>query len=66
MPWVGLQCVIVVFPDHTNLLFFLFSCIAKKQIFKKINAMRANIKLLDFHNVLNAPSYSFPCSVCPH
>ena len=21
MPWFGLQCVIVVFPDHTNLLF---------------------------------------------
>ena len=21
MPWVGLQCVIVVFPDHTYLLF---------------------------------------------
>ena len=20
--WVGLQCVIVVFPDHTHLLFF--------------------------------------------
>ena len=22
VPWVGLQCVIVVFPDHTRLLFF--------------------------------------------
>ena len=21
MPWVGLQCVIVVFPDHTHLRF---------------------------------------------
>ena len=21
VPWVGLQCMIVVFPDHTNLLF---------------------------------------------
>ena len=21
MPWDGLQCVIVVFPDHTHLLF---------------------------------------------
>ena len=21
VPWVGLQCVIVVFPDHTQLLF---------------------------------------------
>ena len=25
VPWVGLQCVIVVFPDHTQLLFFLIS-----------------------------------------
>ena len=23
VPWVGLQCVIVVFPDHTQFLFFL-------------------------------------------
>ena len=23
MPWVGLRCVIVVFPDHTRLLFVL-------------------------------------------
>ena len=23
VPWVGLQCVIVVFPDHTHLLFNL-------------------------------------------
>ena len=21
MPWVGLQCVIVIFPDHSHLLF---------------------------------------------
>ena len=21
VPWVGLQCVIVIFPDHTHLLF---------------------------------------------
>ena len=25
MPWVGLQCVIVLFPDHTYLLFDLFA-----------------------------------------
>ena len=24
VPWVGLQFVIVVFPDHTNLLFFTY------------------------------------------
>ena len=23
VPWVGLQCVIVVFPDHTHLLFVI-------------------------------------------
>ena len=22
IPWVGLQCVIVVFPDHSHLLFY--------------------------------------------
>ena len=22
VPWVGLQCVIVVFPDHTHFLFY--------------------------------------------
>ena len=22
MPWIGPQCVIVVFPDHTHLLFY--------------------------------------------
>ena len=24
VPWVGLQCVTVVFPDYTHLLFFFF------------------------------------------
>ena len=24
VPWVGLQCVFVVLPDHTHLLFLLF------------------------------------------
>ena len=23
-PWVGLQCVIVVFPDHTHLLYYTY------------------------------------------
>ena len=22
VPWVGLQCMVMVFPDHTHLLFF--------------------------------------------
>ena len=25
VPWVGLQCVIVVFPDYTHLIFFKFA-----------------------------------------
>ena len=28
VPWVGLQCVIVVFPDHTHLLFCIISSFA--------------------------------------
>ena len=24
LPWVGLRCVIVVFPDHTHLLFLIY------------------------------------------
>ena len=27
VPWVGLQCVIVVFPDHTHLLFVKEWCL---------------------------------------
>ena len=29
MPWVGLQYVIVVFPDHAHLLFALFAHVTK-------------------------------------
>ena len=32
MPWVGLQCVIVVFPEHTN-------CLSKTHIFYKFQAV---------------------------
>ena len=28
MPWVGLQCVIVIFPDHTLLLFYGYLVLA--------------------------------------
>ena len=30
VPWVGLKYVIVVFPDHTHLVFVLFNCILLK------------------------------------
>ena len=26
VPWVGLKFVIVLFPDHTHLFFFVFAC----------------------------------------
>ena len=29
VPWVGLPCVIVVFPDHTHLLFETLRCLAQ-------------------------------------
>ena len=25
MPWIGLRCVIMVFPDHIRLLFYMFN-----------------------------------------
>ena len=28
VPWVGLQCVIVVFPDHTHLLFVFLKSVS--------------------------------------
>ena len=30
VPWVGLQSVIMVFPDHTHLLFVLVNCVDHK------------------------------------
>ena len=39
MPWVGLQCVIVVFPDHThlflNFISAFFTCSNNADIFSK-------------------------------
>ena len=29
VPWVGLQCVVVVYPDHTYLLDFLYGLTQK-------------------------------------
>ena len=28
VPWVGLQCVVVVFPDHSHLLYDIYSVLA--------------------------------------
>ena len=30
VPWIDLQCVIVVFPDHTHLLFSLFAKVIQR------------------------------------
>ena len=40
-PWVGLQCVIVVFPNHTHLLF----AINEKNSDNKIKCSNVNEKL---------------------
>ena len=55
VPWVGLRCVIVVFPDHTHLLFVLSvlpyfyrtSCL-EQQRFRRPNCM-------DIQACLNCP-----------
>ena len=64
----NLEKQIVSFRKWAGQLYF-YACIAKKQIFyENINAMRANIKLLDFHNVLNSDCIVFPVPfviVCP-
>ena len=39
-PWVGLQCVIVVFPDHTHLLFFIMDYM-NKYCLKPLSLYRA-------------------------
>ena len=37
VPWVGLQCVIVVFPDHTHLLFVVNSFMENSIGLKRVN-----------------------------
>ena len=51
MLWVGLQCVIVVFPNHTHLLFFLHSAdktipFLEKRVVKKNIVHLSNSELL--------------------
>ena len=40
VPWVGLQCVIVVFPDHTHYL--CFGCLKETS---KYNALAAGLQI---------------------
>ena len=56
MPWDSLQCVIVVFPDHTHLIFvsihllaILYESIYSKQ---KYNMKRISFLYMDDFNVL--------------
>ena len=37
LQWVGLRCVIVVFPDHTHLLFSIFLNFLSSEIFKSMS-----------------------------
>ena len=41
VPWVGLQCVIVVFPDHTHLLVFFFCCFFFKKSIVRSFSMKS-------------------------
>ena len=48
MPWVGKQCVIVVFPDHTHLFFFPFrTTIVQLDIHKFAIKITMNTGLID-------------------
>ena len=39
VPWVGLQCVIVVFPDHTHLLLRYSFCVHLDLLEKELVAL---------------------------
>ena len=58
MPWVGLQYVIVVFPDHTHLLFH-YNAPAHK-VHHVTEFLRAGV------TVLPHPSYSLDLSPCEY
>ena len=61
VPWVGLQCVIMVYPDHTHLLFYVCSlfCCALLGVFSNLLSSRWGRErwLLYF----NCPLMSFDC-----
>ena len=54
VPWVGLQCVIVVFPDHTHLLFY-------STYFRKMNSLNLDQALALGPNCLQIPDRSPNC-----
>ena len=65
MPWVRLQCVIVVFPDHTHLLFvlashsFVWKCMAKSTIQLLCHRLH-NLSSLFSNDSLFLVSHSIP------
>ena len=50
MPWVGLQCVIVVFPDHTYLLFSILGPLLALIFINDLSIfIRDSIQTVDFY-----------------
>ena len=56
MPWVRLQCVIVVFPDHAHLLIFTIPHINSFTIYNIwfLIAVRQEVKSIDSSVVVHA------------
>ena len=54
MPWVGLQCVILVFHDHTHLLFCILCWLVIRLSIPSLSiSFKLNICTLDFINFEN-------------
>ena len=47
VPWVGLQCVIVVFPDHDHTHLLFLAILSGKRTFKFIHK-QFNLKYINF------------------
>ena len=51
VPWVGLRCVIVVFPDHTNCFFKTGNCLRQRNICLQANWL-VLILSIEIYNIL--------------
>ena len=57
MPWVGLQCVIVVFPDHTHLLFMASEPKTNLKLLKYANTFELSESYLDGSSITNKKGF---------
>ena len=75
VPWVGLQCVIMVFPGHTHLLFAVcprakhFHLVARycklEFYFRETSHMRSLVKIKSSQNGEITPSFTDRVMSCP-